>query len=43
MACVPDVEVGQYVIVHAGVAISVIDEKEARRIFEELGRRESEA
>ena len=27
---VPDVEVGQYVIVHVGFAISVLDETEAR-------------
>jgi hydrogenase expression/formation protein HypC len=38
MACVPDVKVGEYVIVHAGVAISVIEETEAHRIFEELQR-----
>lgn len=27
---VPDVKVGEYVIVHAGFAISVLDEKEAQ-------------
>jgi hydrogenase expression/formation protein HypC len=33
LACVPEVEVGQYVIVHVGVAISNIDEDEAQRVF----------
>ncbi len=31
MACVPDAEIGDYVVVHAGIAISRIDECEARR------------
>ncbi|MEZ6133479.1 MAG: HypC/HybG/HupF family hydrogenase formation chaperone [Pirellulaceae bacterium] len=38
MACVPEAKVGDYVIVHAGVAICLIDEMEARRIFAELER-----
>lgn len=29
LECVPEVEVGQYVIVHAGFAISVVDAAEA--------------
>jgi hydrogenase expression/formation protein HypC len=33
---VPEVEVGQYVIVHAGFAISRLDEVEAARVFEAL-------
>lgn len=33
---VPDARVGQYVIVHAGFAISVLDEEEAARVFETL-------
>lgn len=36
MACVPDAVVGDYVVVHAGVAISRIDAAEARRVFELL-------
>jgi len=36
VAYVPEVEIGQYVIVHAGFAISVIDEDEANQIFEYL-------
>ncbi len=31
---VPDVQIGQYAIVHAGFAISIIDEEEARRTYE---------
>lgn len=38
MACVPDAEVGDYVIVHAGVAITRIDPVEAARVFEEMAR-----
>lgn len=33
---VPDVAVGQYVLVHVGFALSKIDEGEARRVFEFL-------
>ena len=36
LACVPEVEVGQYVLVHAGLAISVIDEAQARAVFDYL-------
>jgi hydrogenase expression/formation protein HypC len=38
MACVTEAEVGEYVIVHAGVAISRVDPIEAQRVFEELAR-----
>lgn len=38
MACVTDADVGEYVIVHAGIAISKIDVDEAARVFEELAR-----
>lgn len=40
LAYVPEAGVGDYVIVHAGFAISRVDEAEARRVFaylEELG------
>lgn len=40
LACVPDCEIGDYVLVHAGVAICEIDEAEARRtlkILQEAG------
>jgi hydrogenase expression/formation protein HypC len=33
---VPAVQVGQYVLVHVGFALSVLDEAEARRVFEFL-------
>ncbi len=36
MACVPDVEVGDYVIVHAGIAISRINEQEAERTLRDF-------
>ena len=38
MACVPEAEEGDYVIVHAGIAISRVDPDEAQRVFEELTR-----
>lgn len=40
LACVPDVAVGEYVVVHVGFAISKIDEDEAKQVFtylEEMG------
>ena len=33
LACQPDAEVGEYVLVHAGFAISKVDEAEAKEIF----------
>jgi len=36
LAYVPEAEVGKYVLVHVGFAISVIDETEAKRVFEYL-------
>ena len=36
MSCVPEAEVGEFVIVHAGVAISRVDADEAQRILDEL-------
>ena len=36
MACVPDAEEGDFVIIHAGVAISRVDAAEAQRVFEAL-------
>ena len=38
LAYLPDVKVDDYVIVHAGFALSQIDEAEAARVFEELSR-----
>jgi hydrogenase expression/formation protein HypC len=36
LAFVPEAGVGSYVIVHVGVALSVVDEREAQRVFEYL-------
>lgn len=36
MACVVSAEEGDYVLVHAGIAISQIDSDQAQRVFEEL-------
>jgi hydrogenase expression/formation protein HypC len=41
LATVPEARVGDFVIVHAGVALNVLDEEEARLVFETL--REMEA
>ena len=49
LACVPEVKIGDYVIVHAGLAISILDEEEATRTLEylqqieELGQRTPES
>ena len=40
LACVPEAQTGDYVLVHAGLAISVIDEEEAQKTldcFDEIG------
>ena len=36
LAFVPEARVGDFVIVHVGVAISTLDEKEAHKVFEYL-------
>jgi hydrogenase expression/formation protein HypC len=36
LAYTPEAEVGKYVLVHVGFAISVIDEAEAQRVFKSL-------
>jgi hydrogenase expression/formation protein HypC len=38
LSYVPDVQVGEYVIIHVGFAISRLDEEEAQRTLEILGR-----
>ena len=49
LACVPEAKIGDYVIVHAGLAISILDEEEAARTLdylqqiEELGQRTPES
>ena len=34
LAYTPEVQVGQYVVVHVGFALSVVDEAEAQRVLE---------
>jgi hydrogenase expression/formation protein HypC len=37
LACVPEARVGDYVIVHVGMAIGTLDQEEAQKVFEYLG------
>ena len=36
LAYIPDVQIGEYVIVHVGVALSKVDAAEAAQVFEYL-------
>ncbi len=36
LAYVPEAQIGDYVLVHVGFAISIVDETEAQRVFEYL-------
>jgi hydrogenase expression/formation protein HypC len=36
LACVPEAAVGDYVMVHAGIAISRVNEREAAKVLEAL-------
>jgi len=36
LAYTPEARIGDYVLVHVGFAIAVIDEREAERVFEHL-------
>ena len=36
LACLPNAKVGDFVMVHAGFAISIVDEQEAREVFKYL-------
>jgi len=36
LECLPDVAVGEYVLVHVGMAISKVDREEARRAYAAL-------
>ena len=40
LAYVPEAQVGEYVIVHAGFALSKVDEEEAQKVFAYLTQRE---
>lgn len=43
LACLPEAVTGDYVLVHAGLALSTLDEAEARRVFDLLEQMEEEA
>jgi hydrogenase expression/formation protein HypC len=36
LSYVPEVKIGDYVLVHVGFALSVVDEEEANKVFEYL-------
>jgi len=36
LGCVPEAKIGDHVLVHVGVALSTIDEKEAEEVFRYL-------
>ena len=36
LTCVPEAHVGDFVTVHVGLALSVVDQEEAARVFEYL-------
>ncbi len=36
LTCVPEARIGDYVLVHVGLGISIIDEDEAKRVFDYL-------
>jgi hydrogenase expression/formation protein HypC len=43
LSLTPEVEPGEYVLVHAGFALNVVDEEEAKQIFDYLGQLEEAA
>lgn len=43
LACTPEARSGDYVLVHAGFAIAVVDEAEARRTLEMIGAFDNDA
>ena len=36
LACAPEAKIGDYVLVHVGVAISIVDQKDAEETYEYL-------
>jgi hydrogenase expression/formation protein HypC len=36
LSLVPEAKIGDYVIVHVGLALSIVDEEEAKQVFEYL-------
>lgn len=43
LACVPDAKVGDYLLVHVGMAIQIVDEAEAQEVFTYLAQIEAAA
>jgi hydrogenase expression/formation protein HypC len=41
LACVPEAKIGDYLIVHVGFAISILDEEDAKRVLETLDQLDS--
>ena len=41
LVCVPEAIVGEFVLVHAGLAISIVDEQQAQMVFQLLNTPES--
>lgn len=41
LACVPEAAPGEWVVVHAGLALERLDEAEAQRVFESLAELEA--
>lgn len=40
LSCVPEARQGEFVLVHAGIALTIIDEAEAQRVFAMLSMEE---
>jgi hydrogenase expression/formation protein HypC len=36
LACLPDAKIGDYIIVHAGVGLQILDEVEAQKILDDF-------
>ena len=36
LSLVPEAKIGDYVVVHVGLALSIVDEEEAKQVFEYL-------
>jgi hydrogenase expression/formation protein HypC len=41
LACVPDAKVGDYLLVHVGLAIQIVDEAQAQEVFTYLAQIEA--
>lgn len=36
LACLPEAEIGQYVLVHVGIALEIVSDEEAQEVFRYL-------